>query len=488
VGILRKIAKELNWMKLKAAFLSFILMAAAVFASIVPGTATKAVEPVKAVIDTKLTKTLLTAVGPVEAIVTFKSNEGVLPDQRQLLKDAGITKGLILEELPIAGVLATKQQIDRLAQSDQVLSIYLNKKLQYENADATDITGVDKVRTDETMRKLNGGLPVSGKGIGVVINDSGVDGTHKDLEFGSHLVQNVLGATNLHAVDALLPMTYVENVPNTDTSSGHGTHVAGIVGGTGAMSGGKYEGVAPGAKLIGYGSGAAVAMLDTIGGFDYALTHQQQYNIRVITNSWGDTSDAGTDFDPYNPINIATKKLYDRGIVTVFSAGNSGPDAKTISGNYKKAPWVVTVAAGDKTGKLADFSSRGEEGRGGTVTVDGQTWKWEDRPTVTSPGVDIVSTRVISPLPLLGATDDAQYIEPAYIPFYTTMSGTSMAAPHVAGIIALMLEANPMLSPAVVKSVLEETASAMSDYAAWEVGAGYVNAYSAVDASFKMKK
>jgi serine protease AprX len=475
-------------MKLKAAFLSFILMAATVFASLVPGTTTKAIEPVKAIVDAELTKSLLTAIGPVEAIVTFKSDEGVLPEQLNFLKNLGITKGVTLESLPIAGILATRSQIDKLAQSDQVLSIYLNKKLAYENAEATDITGVDQVRTDETMRKLNGGLPVTGKGIGVVINDSGVDGTHKDLEFGSHLIQNVLGATNLHAIDALLPITYVENVPNTDTSSGHGTHVAGIVGGTGAMSGGKYEGVAPGANLIGYGSGAAVAMLDTIGGFDYALTHQQQYNIRVITNSWGDTSDAGTDFDPYNPINIATKRLYDRGIVTVFSAGNSGPDAKTISGNYKKAPWVVTVAAGDKSGKLADFSSRGEEGRGGTVIVDGQSWKWADQPTVTSPGVDIISTRVISPLVALGATADVEYIEPAYLPYYTTMSGTSMAAPHVAGIIALMLEANPLLSPSQVKSVLEKTATAMPDYAVWEVGAGYVNAYKAVDASFKMKK
>jgi len=472
-------------MKWKTVFLSGILVVAMVFASIVPLTTTKAVEPEKAVIDAELTKVLLSAEGPVEAIVTFKSDQGMLPGQVKLLEEIGITNGLTLKSLPIAGIVATKTQMDRLAESDQVVSIYLNKRLAYENAEATDLTGVDKVRTDDSMRKRNGGLPVTGKGIGVVINDSGVDGTHQDLEFGKHLVQNVLGSTNLNALSALLPVTYVEGVPNTDSSSGHGTHVAGIVGGTGEMSGGKYEGVAPGANLIGYGSGAAVAMLDILGGFDYALTHQQQYNIRVITNSWGDTGDAGTDFDPSNPINIATKKLYDRGIVTVFSAGNSGPDEKTISGNYKKAPWVVTVAAGDKSGKLADFSSRGEDGRGGTVTVDGKSWEWQDQPTLTSPGVDIISTRVISPLVALGATSDVEYIEPAYLPFYTTMSGTSMAAPHVAGIIALMLEANPVLSPAEVKSILENTATAMPDYADWEVGAGYVNAYNAVNEAFK---
>ncbi|PLR99101.1 S8 family serine peptidase [Bacillus sp. T33-2] len=474
-------------MKLKAALLSFLLFTATIFTAVLPGASTKAVEANRTVIDSRLTKELLSAAGPVEVLITFKHGEGVSSHDLNLLRSAGITAGIGLKSLPIAGALATKSQIEKLAQNDEILSIYINKKLQYDNAAATDLTGVDKVRTHDTMRKMNGGLPVSGKGIGVVINDSGVDGTHKDLQYGSHLVQNVLGSTNLHAIDTLLPITYVEGIPNTDNNSGHGTHVAGIVGGTGAMSGGKYEGVAPGAKLIGYGSGAGLAMLDTLGGFDYALTHQKMYNIRVITNSWGDTSDAGTDFDPFNPINLATKKLYDRGIVTVFSAGNSGPEASTISGNYKKAPWIVAVAAGDKSGKLADFSSRGVKGKGGTVSVDGESWTWEDRPTVTSPGVDIISTRVLSPIPLLGATDDAQYIELGHLPYYTTMSGTSMAAPHVAGIIALMLEANPLLSPKEIKEILQTTATPMAGHEAWEVGAGYVNAYKSVDLAFKKR-
>jgi serine protease AprX len=238
--------------------------------------------------------------------------------------------------------------------------------------------------------------------------------------------------------------------------------------------------VAPGANLIGYGSGAVVAMLDILGGFDYALTHQQEYNIRIITNSWGTTSDAGKDFDPYDPINIATKKLYDRGIVTVFSAGNSGPGEATISGNYKKAPWVITVAAGSIEGELADFSSRGLEGNGGSVLVDGEEYFWVDRPTITAPGVDIVSTRVFTPLSALSAQKDLEYISPAHLPYYTTFSGTSMAAPHVAGIIALLLEVNPTLDVLEIKEILESTATPMEGYAKWETGAGYVDAYKAV--------
>ncbi|SEA14865.1 serine protease AprX [Thalassobacillus cyri] len=439
------------------------------------------------VIDTALVNKLASVEGPVEAIVTFEGQEALSSSHLQVLREAGITKGITFESLPMAGVLITKEQMDQLKEKSEIRSIYFNHDVEYENEGSTDLTGVDRVRTSEEFRKKNDGLPVSGSGVGVVVNDSGVDGTHKDHEYPSHLVQNVDASLNLHAVSEFLPITYLENVPNTDTDSGHGTHVAGIVGGTGAMSGGKYEGVAPGADLIGYGSGAAVTILDTIGGFDYALTHQHEYDIRVITNSWGSTSDVGTAFDPHDPINIATKKLYDRGIVTVFSAGNSGPGQATISGNYKKAPWVITVAAGTKDGKLADFSSRGVDGKGGKVVVDGEAWTWEDRPTITAPGVGIISTRVVSPLSSLGAADDAENIDPGHLPYYTTMSGTSMAAPHIAGVVALLLEADPTLSPLEVKQLIQDTATNMPGYELWETGAGYVNAYAAVDAAFSDK-
>lgn len=435
-----------------------------------------------AVIDSKLQQLLQDRLTPVEVIITFKDSGGPDAGSLQLLESLGITNASLFQSLPIAGALLTPAQIDKLADSEDVLSIYYNAPLQYDNESSTSLTGVDQVREDAEFQAANGGLPITGDNIGVVINDSGVDGTHKDHALGKNLVQNVMANINLNSTIGLAPVAYLENVPNTDSTSGHGTHVTGIVGGTGAMSGGKYEGVAPGANLIGYGSGAAIAIMDTIGGFDYALTHQTEYNIRVITNSWGDTSDSNTDFDPNHPINIATKKLYDRGITTVFSAGNAGPGESTISGNYKKAPWVVTVAAGDSAMQLADFSSRGVEGKGGTVVIDGETFTWADRPTITAPGVDIVSTRVFTPLSALSVEKDASGISPAHLPYYTTFSGTSMAAPHAAGIIALMLEADPSLSPAEIKELLQQTATPMPGYVVSEVGAGYVNAYEAITA------
>lgn len=445
-------------------------------------------ETAPSVIDEQLHAALANATAPLEVVVTFQGDSAPTAAQVDLLRQLGISRGITLRSLPIAGVLATAAQVQALASNPEVRSLDLNYALSYDNYDATTLTGVDRVRTDTNMIRLNGGLPVNGNGVTVVVNDSGIDGTHRDHPFGSHLVQNVEAALNLNALEpTLLPVTYIENVPNTDPTGGHGTHVAGIVGGTGAMSNGKYEGVAPGADLIGYGSGAGLLLLDTLGGFDYALTHQAEYGIRVITNSWGNTGDVGTPVDPNDPINVATKRLYDRGVVVVFSAGNSGPNASTITGNFKKAPWVITVAAGDKDRRLADFSSRGTSGVGGSFTLDGKTWTWLDRPTLTAPGVNIISTRAASPIGVIGTPDDVNLIEPAFLPFYTTLSGTSMAAPHVAGIVALMLDANPNLSPAQIKQILQETATPMSGYATWEVGNGYVNAYTAVDRAFRTR-
>ncbi len=112
-------------------------------------------------------------------------------------------------------------------------------------------------------------------------------------------------------------------------------------------------------------------------------------------------------------------------------------------------------------------------------------WTWEDRPTVTAPGTDIISTRsFVATVTALGAPQDIS-IEPAYLPFYTTMSGTSMAAPHVTGIVALLLEVRPTLSPLEIKQILQRTATNIPARESWEAGAGYVNAYAAVDNAFR---
>lgn len=404
---------------------------------------------------------------PIEIIVSFQGDDPLTGEELSLLQSLGLS-GIYFQELPIAGVVANPDQILTLADAPGVRSLWLNDRLELENAEATALTGVDRLQTDANLR--NGiGLPISGKGIGIMINDSGVDATHPDLQFPHKTVQNVYAGANLNAVDSMLPITWIEGVPDSDFASGHGTHVAGTAGGTGAASGGTQAGVAAGADMIGYGSGAVLFILDTLGAFDYALVNQFQHNIRVINNSWGNTGDVGTPFDPDDPVNIATKKLADRGVITVFSAGNSGSGEGTITGNFKKAPWVVTVAAANKDGTLASFSSRGTRNGGDEVTIGGEDFTWVDRPNVTAPGVDIVST--MSTTNTLGTPVNLSY---------ATMSGTSMAAPHVAGIVALVLEANPMLDWRDVIEIFETTATNMPGYEDWEAGAGMINAHAAV--------
>lgn len=257
-------------------------------------------------VDPQLTALLASATGSVEVIVTFKGEAAPTAADVQALRTAGITTGFTFQELPIAGVLATRAQVEALAAQPEVLSLWSNRPLQYELDESTALIGVDALRADAALTQRNGGSPVDGTGVGILINDSGIDGTHRDLEFPSHVVQNVEAATNLRAWSDLLPVTYVENVPNTDATGGHGTHVAGIAGGTGAVSAGKYEGVAPGAGLVGYGSGAGLAILDVLGGFDYAIAKRKLYRIRAINNSWGDTSDSCTPVNPNDPVTRAT--------------------------------------------------------------------------------------------------------------------------------------------------------------------------------------
>ncbi|MBL8263278.1 MAG: S8 family serine peptidase [Xanthomonadaceae bacterium] len=417
------------------------------------------------------------AADQLEIVVSYRQSGPVTSGQLSILRTLGIDRGISMRSLPIAGALATPAEIQALARRDDVVSIYLNAPLRYFNKEQREMSGA--ARTVDNPGNFHRAIPFSGRGVGVLVNDSGVDGTHDDLKFGPHLVQNTTGLTNLAAVDSLLPITYLEGIPNTDISSGHGTHCAGTIGGTGARSNGLYRGVAPGASLVGYGSGAVITILDAVGGLDYAATNQFSYGdpIRVTSNSWGSSG----PFDPANPVNIATYNLYKRGIVSVFAAGNDGAGEDTHN-PYAQAPWVISVGAGEKDGVLTAFSSRGKRGETGTFTMaDGSTWTYINQPTVVATGVDIVSTRTLTgALPALAAQQDAENLAPAHLPFYTHSSGTSMATPHVAGIVALMLEANPNLTPAQVKDILARTATNMTARLSWEAGYGHVNAYAAV--------
>ena len=335
------------------------------------------------------------------------------------------------------------------------------------------------------VRAANGG----GNGVRVAVIDTGVDGLHPHL--GSRVVHNVEFALDSEWVGTessgnglgLPPAVVAAACPapcNTD-QHGHGTHVAGIVAGEG-YGDARYEGMTPGAEIVGLAISDANSSLDwyALAGLDYVLAHPE-LGVRVVNNSWIVPTDR---FDPTDPINQATKMLHDAGIVVVFGAGNGGEgtpppggpagSSNCIDGNrttcaismQASAPWAISVAAGTRINggapedqALASFSSRGDPR---PHTVDGIDVSYV--PTLTAPGTAIASTGSTGAVSLPPQQPCAERCGAPEGLFYTQLQGTSMAAPHVAGAVALLQTAaqarlGRALTPDEAKRLLTEGAA-----------------------------
>jgi len=409
------------------------------------------------------------ATQPLNVVVTF-DHVPTLIDQSLISSVA--SRFTMLTALPMALVQTNNAGVQRLAATAGIKSLYLDKQLKYFLHESVPLIGAPQAWAT---------YGADGHGVGVAIIDSGIDGTHPDLPYPQHVVQNVkiIGLDSGDSPTGNGVTQVIENLPTSDSSSGHGTHCAGIVAGLGLASKtnsaqdigghGYFTGVAPGANLIGVGTGDALFVFYALEGFDYVMSHRAQYNIKVISNSWGTSADPGAAFDANDPINVASKTAHDAGITVCFAAGNDGPGTDTMN-PYSVAPWVIGVAAGNKDGAtLADFSSRG---------------RYDDsqfHPTITAPGVNIVSTRAPNTsLPMLGLAEGDTDIQTQWIPYYTTMSGTSMATPHMAGVVALLYSVRSDMTPDLAKRLVANTATPMPLYKAYASGAGYVNAFAAV--------
>ncbi len=419
-------------------------------------------------------------------ILTFNEDAAIPAALNRLTSSLGLLVGQdlgALQELPMVALSApvTPTLLNTLRQQLQplgLLSIYESRPLRYFLDTSVSYIHADTART---------AFQTTGQGVGVGIIDSGIDTTQGDFP---NVVKNVklVGSVLGTPLGGALHL----DTPNSDLTSGHGTHVASTVGGSGARSNGLHRGVAPGASLVGVGVGDGINILFAIEGFDFLLHPdvRETYNVRVISNSWGTS---GSHFAPFDPVSIASKRAYDQNMVVAFAAGNDGPGADTLN-PYSASPCVISVAAGtsrdtrgatnpllsqDAPGLLADFSSRG---------IPGDAFH---HPDITLPGVNIVAARATTALPAIAPPyTGLNGLSPE--PFYAALSGTSMATPHLSGVAALMLSVNPALNMDGVLAALTSTARPMfvseangttRQLAVWEAGAGYADAYAAVRAA-----
>ncbi|WP_224332125.1 S8 family serine peptidase [Haloprofundus halobius] len=409
-----------------------------------------------------------------EALVVFESNEDV-----SLLDSLDLTDGYhAFSVLPVGYSRLTGTQIETVADWDEVRYVEANRDLEYFNDDGRDVTRAAEVQQE---------LGYAGASAHVVVIDSGIDGDHPDL--AANLDANYQWAGD--PLDLTDTETLWPEVGGLDTDEiGHGTHCSGTVAGDGSASDGQYRGMAPEATLTSYSTSAGVSILKAAAAFDHMLENGDGSTYQVVSNSYGASST--DDFDPDATLNVASWHAFEADILPVFAAGNDGPDYDTLN-DYAKAPHVVGVAATDDEKSVTDFSSRGRNDGSNydreTALSNLETYYESGetdgplgiyRPGVAAPGNEIVST--MSPDDPLGATtvDDGEL-------YYASISGTSMACPHVSGIAALVVDAHvegqgsrPTVRE-LLATVEAEAEDALSSYEPASAGAGFVDAYDAVE-------
>ncbi|MFI7673509.1 S8 family peptidase [Actinophytocola sp. NPDC049390] len=273
----------------------------------------------------------------------------------------------------------------------------------------------------------------TGAGVPVAVLDTGIDDTHPDLR---------------RQISAMKNFTSDRSVRDTD---GHGTHVASTIAGTGAASGGTHKGVAPGATLLvgkvcgGYGCPESAILA----GMEWAAAN----GAKIVNLSLGGPDTAADD-----PLELAVAGLSaEYGTLFVVAAGNDGGyGAETVS-SPASADAALAVGAVDDQDAVAGFSSRGPRVHDAAL-----------KPEITAPGVEITAAR--SRFSGRGGRHDR----------YVTLSGTSMATPHVAGSAALLAQRHPDWTGARLKAALIGSAEPSADAGVYEQGAGRVDAARAV--------
>ena len=455
------------------------LTSAALLATSLTGLSTAAATTAGATIGTPptgLARLLADGTPSGRAIATFDE----VPSSAQVdaLEDLGLTVQP-MKRLPLALVAGPVAAMSEAVTDGVANDVYPDEKIELLDTKSSNAMGAAAARAKG----------FTGKGVTVGVVDSGCDATQPDLaKRVTHNVSLVSGEyANLPADSSTTLVVPMDKGPysNTDLGSGHGTHVAGIIAAdSSSAKDGSRLGVAPDAHLACFAIGAVLFTTAVVTAYDYMLDQPDMLGIDVVNNSWGNSY---RQFDPRDPVAVATREVARQGVTVVFAAGNSGSENAELSLNpFSQSPWVVSVAAGTVDHHRGEFSSNGlvhDNSRPVGITAGGHTTFLGDRigvvhPDVTAPGVDISST----------CDSTGTVVGPCPPGENTSASGTSMASPHVAGAAAVLKQAQPALTPSQVRLALQATATKVTldrrhkrALPFWQVGYGYVNLSRAVD-------
>jgi serine protease AprX len=358
--------------------------------------------------------------------------------------------------------------IRHLESRPEIFQLHDDRKINSHNYRTSVTVGAQSVR--ET-------LGLRGDGIGIAVIDSGISNWHNDLTRGGVIKTFPYGNQRVTTF-----VDFVGGHAQPYDDNGHGTHVSGIIAGNGYDSNGEKRGIAPNASLVSLkvldanGTGTISSIIAAL---EWIAANHATHNIRVVNMSVGASVRESFWTDP---LTLATKRVTDLGITVVAASGNLG---KNQLGGLQyggitapaNAPWVLTVGASSTEGTF----TRKDDVMAG-YSSSGPTHKdFIAKPDLVAPGTGTMS---LSAPGSAFYSAKAQYLlegKPrlGFKP-YLTLSGTSMAAPVVSGTVALMLQANPTLTPNLIKAILQYTAEQHEDYNALRQGAGFLNTLGAV--------
>jgi len=406
-----------------------------------------------------------------------------LADAERAVAATGMQRVTTFRKIGVVAAWATGPQVEEARTQAGVTYLEGNQPIA-SHATASQVA----TRGLEARQTLVGanGSSLDGTGVSVAVIDSGIDPTHPAFA-GGKVVRSLKSVCLDEASTDTNCIVSVPAAVDTDTMSlgGHGTHVSSIAAGRSVTlsDGSTVSGAAPEATIVSLSTGAAVAVISADTALNWVLEHHaapcgagvsaaQCPPIRVINNSYGPPN--GGEFDPKSTAVKLQRQLASEGVVTVWAAGNDGGDGSTSLTNppaQDPTGGIISVAAyndegtGTRSGPVSAFSSRG-------VKTDPSTW-----PDISAPGENIVGAcRAYQPICSTGLKPQNG---PGILDVggYNTLSGTSMAAPQIAGIVALLFQIKPTATPAEIEDALKSTAFRYSDGAPYQNVGGYSTSF-----------